>query len=72
MQPDSGYVAVVEPDEDGWTASVPDLPGCFSDGATLEEAQVGIKEAVRLWLETAREKGWAVPPPKTTTLRIAV
>lgn len=72
MQLESRYIAVVEPDGDGWTASVPDLPCCFSDGATLEEAQVGIKEAVRLWLETARKKGWAVPPPKTTTLPIAV
>jgi len=66
------YIAVLEPDEDGWTASVPDLPGCLSDGATAEEAEAGIREAIRLWIQTAESKGWPVPAARTQVLKIAV
>jgi predicted RNase H-like HicB family nuclease len=40
---------------------VPDLPGCFSAGDTLDEAMSGAEEAVAAWIETALEKGQAVP-----------
>lgn len=66
------YVVVIEPDEDGWTASVPDLPGCFSDGDTFEEAEQSIREAIRLWMEVAKSKGIPIPPPRSQSLRIAV
>ena len=66
------YIAVFEPDEDGWTASVPDLPGCFSEGETLEEAQRNIPEAIALWIESAKSHGWAVPSARTQIQRIAV
>ncbi len=66
------YVVVIEPDGDGWTASVPDLPGCYSDGDSFEEAESGIREAIRLWIETARSRGMAVPPPRSHSLKIAV
>lgn len=66
------YVVVIEPDEDGWTASVPDLPGCFSDGDTFEDAETNIREAIRLWVETARNRGIPIPPPRSQSLKIAV
>ncbi|MBI5707882.1 MAG: type II toxin-antitoxin system HicB family antitoxin [Armatimonadetes bacterium] len=53
-------------------ASVPDLPGCFSDAPTVEEAEVRIREAITLWIETAVANGWQVPPPRAQALRIAV
>ena len=68
----NGYVVLVEPEDGGWVASVPDLPGCFSDASTLEEAQVQIREAIRLWVETATSKGWHIPEPQATVERIAV
>ena len=38
-------------DEGGYTAYVPSLPGCISEGETLQEARENIREAVLLWLE---------------------
>ena len=43
---------VLEPsDEGGFTAIVPSLPGCLSEGDTREEALANIRDAVRLYLE---------------------
>ncbi len=43
---------VLEPsDEGGYTAMVPALPGCISEGDTREEALANIEEAIRLYLE---------------------
>ncbi len=43
---------VFEPSEDGgYTAHVPALPGCISEGETLEEARANIREAIELYLE---------------------
>lgn len=39
--------------EGGYSISVPDLPGCLSQGETFEEAQENIKEAIKLYLEDA-------------------
>ena len=51
---------VFEPsDEGGYTVLVPSLPGCISEGNTLEEARESIREAIELYLEPAEEP--AVP-----------
>lgn len=43
---------VLEPsDEGGYTVFVPALPGCISEGDTVEEAMRNIREAVELYLE---------------------
>lgn len=41
--------------------AVPDLPGCFSAGDTLDEAMDNAKQAIELWLETVIDDGGAVP-----------
>ena len=66
------YVVVFEPDEDGWSASVPDLPGCLSDSDTLAGAQAAIREAIILWLEAAEANGWPVPEPRSSSQLIRV
>lgn len=38
-------------DEGGFTAYVPALPGCISEGDSLEEARTNIREAIELYLE---------------------
>ena len=44
---------VLEPsDEGGYTAYVPSLPGCISEGDTLDEAMANVREAIDLYLET--------------------
>jgi len=43
---------ILEPsEEDGYTAIVPSLPGCLSEGDTREEALKNIREAIELYLE---------------------
>jgi predicted RNase H-like HicB family nuclease len=44
---------------------VPDLPGCFSAGDTLEEAIAGAEEASLAWIEAALDAGDPVPPPSS-------
>lgn len=38
-------------EEGGYWAEVPSLPGCHTQGDTMEEVQVNLKEAIELWLE---------------------
>ena len=47
----------------GFLASVPELPGCYSDGETPEEALVNAYDAIACWIEGAEEMGRPVPPP---------
>ncbi len=47
---------VFEPsDEGGYTVFVPALPGCISEGDTLDEARNNIREAIALYLEPAED-----------------
>jgi predicted RNase H-like HicB family nuclease len=49
---DLRFKVVLEPgDAGGYTVYVPSLPGCISEGETIEEALANIKEAIRLYLE---------------------
>ena len=42
---------------------VPDLPGCFSAGDTLDEALAGAEEAAAAWIDAALDAGEAIPAP---------
>lgn len=44
---------------------VPDLPGCFSAGDTLDEALDAAEEAAAAWIDTALDRGMPVPAPST-------
>ena len=52
-------------DSQAYGVVVPDLPGCFSAGDTLDEAMLNAKEAIELWLEVAIDDGQAVPEPQS-------
>ena len=60
------YAVRIEPlppeEGGGFVATVPDLPGCMSDGATPEEALAQVQEAIEAWIEAA--KAWNQPVPK--------
>jgi len=43
-------------DEGGYTVYVPSLPGCISEGETIEEALKNIREAIELYLEPVEEE----------------
>ena len=59
------YPIAIEPGDEthAFGVSVPDLPGCFSAGDTMDEAIDNAKEAIELWLETVIDDGGAVPEP---------
>ena len=44
--------AVIQKDENGYFAFVPELKGCVSEGASFEEARANIKEAIELYVES--------------------
>jgi predicted RNase H-like HicB family nuclease len=44
---------------------VPDLPGCFSAGDTLDEAMANAEEAIALWIDAALDAGEAIPVPSS-------
>lgn len=56
------FDVVFEPQaEGGYTVYVPDLPGCISEGDTLDDATAMIREAMALYLESREEHGWELP-----------
>ena len=66
------YAVIIEmlSDEDGggFVATVPDLPGCMSDGATREEAAHNIADAIAEWVDEAKRLGRPVPTPSERLL----
>ena len=64
------FRVVIEKDQTGYyVAEVPALPGCVSQGKTLEEAKANIKEAIEGWLEVMNERAKKDYPK---TIEIAV
>lgn len=63
------YPIAIEPGDDtqAFGVVVPDLPGCYSAGDTLDEAIDNAKEAIELWLETVIDDGGSVPQPQSIT-----
>lgn len=59
------YPIAIEPGDErhAFGVVVPDLPGCFSAGDTLDEAIDNAREAIALWLESVIDDGGAVPEP---------
>ena len=48
-----------EPDAGGYSASIPALPGCHTQGETLDEIRANLREAAEGWLAVAHEEGLA-------------
>ena len=57
------YAIVIEKAENNYSAYVPDLPGCVATGATVEETESQIREAIEFHLEGLREDGVPIPQP---------
>ena len=69
-------VIIYEAEEGGYWAKVPALPGCYSQGETLDEVLTNIKEAIESHIAALKEDGQEVPSEKTrpiiTTSRVTV
>ncbi len=59
------YVIVIEQANGNYSAYVPDVPGCVATGATLDEVQQAMQEALAFHLEGLREEGLPIPQPFT-------
>jgi predicted RNase H-like HicB family nuclease len=58
-------------DDNAFVAEAPELPGCMAHGQTHEAALASIREAMELWIESAREFGDPIPKPKGHRLMLA-
>jgi antitoxin HicB len=67
------YVIIVHPDETGgfWT-EVPALPGCGSQGETVEEAIEMTKDAIEGVLETLEAHGKPIPEDRNIVIKVTV
>jgi predicted RNase H-like HicB family nuclease len=59
------YVVLFAQTNTGYSAHVPDLPGCVAAGATLAETSELMREAIRMHLAGMREDGEPIPEPRT-------
>ena len=61
------YPIAIEPGDENtaFGVVVPDLPGCFSAGDTLDEAMTGVEEAIALWIDSTLDAGGAIPKPSS-------
>ena len=57
-------------DGGGYLATVPDLPGCMSDGETRELAARNVGDAIEAWIEEAQALGRAIPAPSRRSVPV--
>ena len=61
------YAVVFERTETGWSSCAPDLPGLGVAGATFEETEHLMREAIEFHVDGLREEGYPVPEPHTSS-----
>ena len=66
------YTILIERTDNGYSAYVPDLPGCIAAADTKNEVEALIREAMVLHLESLYEYGDPIPEPHTTASLIEV
>ena len=54
-------ILIPDPEVGGYTVEVPSLPGCISEGDTIDEALANIKEAIDLYIEVLTDDGKPIP-----------
>ena len=59
------YAVVIEQAEGNYSAYVPDLPGCVTTGASIQEIEANMQEAITFHLDGLREDGLPIPKPST-------
>lgn len=66
------YLIVIEKTETGYSAYSPDLLGCVSTGATREEVEQNMHEAVEFHLDGLKVEGLEIPQPTTSSAYVEV
>lgn len=65
-------VVLHEAEEGGYWAEVPALPGCYSQGETVDEALEHVREAIEAYLDLLRDRGQAPPDDRQFVFRVTV
>jgi predicted RNase H-like HicB family nuclease len=66
------YAVLLAPTATGYSAHVPDVPGCVAAASTLDETKELMKEAIEGHLECMREFGYTTPQPTTLADEVEV
>ena len=66
------YAVIFELAKHNWAAYVPDLPGCVTTGASPEETERNIREAMEGHIRTLRDFGETVPEPTSLAREVEV
>lgn len=68
-------ILIPEPEEGGYSVLIPALPGCVTQGETVEEAIAMAQDAIAGWIQVAEKHGEPVPEeqerPQVVTVRVA-
>ena len=61
------YPIMIEAGDDStaWSVVVPDLPGCYSAGDSLDEAVDAVQDAAAAWIDVALDAGRVIPNPSS-------
>lgn len=57
-------IELIEAEEGGYFARIPDLPGCMAQGETIDETLKSLEGAKSAWIEVRLEDGLDIPPPR--------
>ena len=66
------YLIIIEPTQTGFSAYSPDLPGCVSTGATREEVERNMQEAIAFHLDGMRLEGLPIPEPSSQSSYVEI
>ena len=67
------YTVILHSDETGgYWVEVPALPGCASQGETVEEALENVEDAIKLYLEVLQEDGASIPKDEEVVFSVTV
>ena len=66
------YLVVIEKMQTGYSAYSPDVLGCVSTGATLEEVNQNMQEAIEFHIDGLIEEGLEIPKPSTYSAYVEV
>ncbi|PZU95926.1 MAG: hypothetical protein DCE90_10810 [Pseudanabaena sp.] len=66
------YLVVIEKTQTGYSAYSPDILGCVSTGATLEDVNQNMQEAIEFHIDGLIEEGLEIPKPSTYSAYVEV
>lgn len=63
--------AIIHPaEEGGYWAEVPALPGCITEGDSIEEVMANLKDAIKVWLDVANSRNVIAPTDRVVEIAV--